>query len=526
MGSTYYIYDLNNSNVAIYKSNLDNCGLTTTNNPVNLDRWLIYGLQGRIGSQLPGLSSSFTRDLLYTNAKPIPPTGLYTGQRLLDNKEYELTDHLGNVRVIMSDVKIPTDLSLSRLADTYNADVLNVNNYYPYGKPITEQSWTKPRYLPSLFGYNGMMKDNHISGEGNAYYTLFREYDPNLGRWWKRDPIFQPWQSPYSAFDANPAMFTDVWGLKPHWVPNENGGGNWTIDEILVVANKVILSPKERQKAINEYNIACQAITIQNTKNFLRSQGYQIIESKSPPKSESGFWDSFNNGAMESLNSIANTIVDWYNHPHHFDESVVQGIGNIYNTAIAFTSVGTLPIMTMQLSIAYNNFSSLSRSEKINFVAYKLGNITADLIIQLPAILGSLGSSLGAEGLSIGFQGLKITGKDLIKKEVVDVSDDAGCIFNYQKHHFASNKNNYWTPQFKKIADEFGLELNGEWNIESLPQRGRHPNLYHKFIFVGMKRASIEANGNTEKFLNLFEIYIKNPVRKNPSLLRKSGWTK
>lgn len=59
-----------------------------------------------------------------------------------------------------------------------------------------------------------MMKDNHVAGEGNAYYTLFREYDPDLGRWWRPDPIFQPWQSPYSAFDGNPIMFTDVWGLE------------------------------------------------------------------------------------------------------------------------------------------------------------------------------------------------------------------------------------------------------------------------------------------------------------------------
>ena len=59
-----------------------------------------------------------------------------------------------------------------------------------------------------------MMKDNHVAGEGNAYYTLFREYDPDLGRWWRPDPIFQPWQSPYSAFNGNPIMLTDVWGLE------------------------------------------------------------------------------------------------------------------------------------------------------------------------------------------------------------------------------------------------------------------------------------------------------------------------
>ena len=65
-----------------------------------------------------------------------------------------------------------------------------------------------------------MMKDNHVAGEGNAYYTLFREYDPDLGRWWRPDPIFQPWQSPYSAFDGNPIMLTDVWGLESVRTPD------------------------------------------------------------------------------------------------------------------------------------------------------------------------------------------------------------------------------------------------------------------------------------------------------------------
>jgi hypothetical protein len=33
-----------------------------------------------------------------------------------------------------------------------------------------------------------------------------------------------------------------------------------------------------------------------------------------------------------------------------------------------------------------------------------------------------------------------------------------------------------------------------------------------------------EAGGNKEKFLKLFEMYVKEPVWKNPDLLRKAGW--
>ena len=81
-----------------------------------------------------------------------------------------------------------------------------------------------------------MMKDNHVAGEGNAYYTLFREYDPDLGRWWRPDPIFQPWQSPYSAFDGNPIMLTDVWGLKV--VTDPDGTQHYSTEDVVVTANR------------------------------------------------------------------------------------------------------------------------------------------------------------------------------------------------------------------------------------------------------------------------------------------------
>ena len=128
--------------------------------------------------------------------------------------KYELTDHLGNVRVLLSDVKIPADISSSRLTVNYTADVINAANYYPYGEEISKQTWTGGYNLPSLFGYNGMLKDNHIAGEGNAYYTLFREYAPDLGRWWSADPKKDslPSFSPYVSMRANPINRIDPKG--------------------------------------------------------------------------------------------------------------------------------------------------------------------------------------------------------------------------------------------------------------------------------------------------------------------------
>ena len=93
-----------------------------------------------------------------------------------------------------------------------------------------------------------------------------------------------------------------------------------------------------------------------------------------------------------------------------------------------------------------------------------------------------------------------------------------------QVHHFATNKNSVWTPRLAKIADDFGLDLNGAWNKATLPHLGRHPNAYHQFVYDGMRRAASEAGGSQAKFLELYNLYVKQPIINNPQLLRSAGW--
>lgn len=92
-----------------------------------------------------------------------------------------------------------------------------------------------------------------------------------------------------------------------------------------------------------------------------------------------------------------------------------------------------------------------------------------------------------------------------------------------QIHHFASNKH---TGQFNAIAGQYGLKLNGDWNKELLPHLGRHPNEYHEFVLKRMKMAQRQAGACKDKFLSLFEKYVKQPIRNNPEKLKKSGWKK
>lgn len=74
-----------------------------------------------------------------------------------------------------------------------------------------------------------------------------------------------------------------------------------------------------------------------------------------------------------------------------------------------------------------------------------------------------------------------------------------------QEHHYASNKNKTYTPQFEEIRNKYGLELDNEWNKDLFPYQGRHPNAYHDYILNSIRQFDEIVQGNREIFLELFE---------------------
>ena len=82
------------------------------------------------------------------------------------------------------------------------------------------------------YAFNGMETDKEVSGQGNSYTTMFRQYDPRLGRWKSIDPLagMFPDQSPYCAFDNNPIYYTDPSGLAAQH-NGEDGVGDGSSEE-------------------------------------------------------------------------------------------------------------------------------------------------------------------------------------------------------------------------------------------------------------------------------------------------------
>ncbi|MGV6862272.1 MAG: RHS repeat domain-containing protein [Putridiphycobacter sp.] len=89
----------------------------------------------------------------------------------------------------------------------------NAIDYYPFGMLLPNRHEDAGEYR---YGFNGMEKDDEVKGEGNSYTTLFRQYDPRVGRWLSLDPLESkfPGQSPYVAFDNNPIYFSDPNGAE------------------------------------------------------------------------------------------------------------------------------------------------------------------------------------------------------------------------------------------------------------------------------------------------------------------------
>ena len=152
----------------------------------------IYGI-GREGVVVPGnvVIGSLGPDTLYT--------------RRLGEKLYELTDHLGNVRGVISD-RLLSDTS-GGIPGGFRADIRRYSNLYPYGMEMPGRYYAGSGYR---YGYNGMEQDS--SSTGDHYTTYFRQYDARLGRFWSVDPVTHSGESPYAAMGGNPIALVDPSG--------------------------------------------------------------------------------------------------------------------------------------------------------------------------------------------------------------------------------------------------------------------------------------------------------------------------
>jgi len=162
--------------------------ITKTGATVNEDR--VYD----DGIEYAGTTAS-TMDFVQTaEGRAIPSSGAY-------NYQYQLEDHLGNVRALFADANNNGILT----AD----EIIQFSDYYPFGREVNYNQ-NLSLNPPNNYKYNGKEFQTDLS----EYDYGARFYDAVIGRWNVVDPMTEKYliSSPYQYAVNNPIEYLDLNG--------------------------------------------------------------------------------------------------------------------------------------------------------------------------------------------------------------------------------------------------------------------------------------------------------------------------
>ncbi|MEJ0105581.1 MAG: RHS repeat-associated core domain-containing protein [Bacteroidota bacterium] len=156
--------------------------------------------------------------LFETNAMVGTSNGIRLDTWVRGRISYELSNHLGNVLVTISDKKKGIDGNNDGTIENYESEVVAANDYYPFGSLMPGRKFSGGSYR---YGFNGKENDNDVKGEGNQQDYGMRIYDTRLGKFLSVDPLTSkfPYYSPYQFAGNNPVKFIDLDGAEPQSNP-------------------------------------------------------------------------------------------------------------------------------------------------------------------------------------------------------------------------------------------------------------------------------------------------------------------
>jgi hypothetical protein len=136
-------------------------------------------------------------------------------------KHYELTNHLGNVKAVVSDRLTKYSVIEAGVIPYSLPNMVSATDYDPFGMALEQREWQLSGVEAYSFSFNTQMESPEIlPGHTTAMYW---EYDGRIGRRWELDPVVKEWESGYACLGGNPIGQVDIKGDKSEdWV--ETGG--------------------------------------------------------------------------------------------------------------------------------------------------------------------------------------------------------------------------------------------------------------------------------------------------------------
>ena len=275
----WYVRDAQGNVMAVYQSHYKS---DWTLDSLTLIEHHMYG-----SSRLGIINRNHNMDSLKANAVSaslIGNTYLYNTQR--GHKLFELSNHLGNVLVTVSDRKAGVDSTSDGNIDYYTADVVNANDYYPFGMLMPERKYSVSDVY--RYGFNGKENDNEVKGEGNQQDYGMRIYDPRIGRFLSVDPLFREYafNSVYSFAENEPISNVDLDGLEK---------ANSTSAAISTGVQKYTDEKKEQVKGLGRFIYSWEPY--KNSWNYIKNLG----------KSATGDKEAIHKVSTTTTNVLVNT---------------------------------------------------------------------------------------------------------------------------------------------------------------------------------------------------------------------------
>jgi RHS repeat-associated protein len=174
--------------------------------------------------------------------------------RYRGGRHYELSNHLGNVQVVVTDKKIAHSFGGVDWA-YYTVDVYTASDYGAFGQDIEERSFERAPEKGYRYGMNGQEKDDDVAD--GVFSAQYWEYDSRIGRRWNVDPVVNPSESSYACFQNNPILLND---------PNGRSGIATIEGETVTITSKIFVYGSGATKDIAN-NLANNMQNVWNSAN-------------------------------------------------------------------------------------------------------------------------------------------------------------------------------------------------------------------------------------------------------------------